>query len=562
MNLSFLLILSLTAIPQNTESKKKRAVFTLPLWWFLELGLPYSPVYSDTVILKFATMTTLSHAIARINAKRLSYLLVLLVALGFVGYYLIQQFGGENRFGRQLLISRGVLLSASALILVWIIKNLPAYFSEGGSARNLAIFRLIFFGFLTLGLPFGYDNLLQHTLNFAELPVSSRVDLPIFQFLVDVIPVNAIAVKLAMVLFACSTVFVFIGFRTKLALIVFSLALLYLFGIPNLYGKINHNHHILWFSVILIFSSCSDVLSVDAWLARRKNSPIQPKSKTVYGFPFRVMWLLMGLIYFFPGFWKVWTSGLDWALTDNVQNHMYWKWHELGDWLPYFRLDRYPLFYKFSGVYTILFELSFITLLFTKRTRALAAVLGLLFHLGTWAFMNIFFVVLVISYVSFINWERIFPDRTNQSEDRKGIAIPKPLKWIGAILIIGNVIFGVAKINSWPFTVYPVFDGLVNAHTKTLSFSYSGELGERLFVDKELLKNHFSSERYRNMEHQIIGAYEQGNLPDRVSLIESILETIDLPHDQKIEVSIEHVSVTPETCGQVESTELIYESGK
>jgi len=531
---------------------------------FLWVGtrIQTGPVCIDLVILKFAGMTVISRAIAQLNARRLSYLLVLLVALWFGSYYLIQQLGGENRFGRQLVLSRGVLLSTSFLILVWVIKNLPSYFSEGGSARNLAIFRIIFFGFLTVGLPFGYSHLLQYTLNFAELPLSSRVDLPVFQFLVDVIPVNAIAVKSVMVLFACSAVFIFIGFRTKLALIVFSIAVLYLFGIPNLYGKINHNHHILWFASILIFSSCSDVLSVDAWLAKRRNSPIQLKSKTVYGIPFRLIWLLMGLIYFFPGFWKVWTSGLDWALTDNVQNQMYWKWHELGDWLPYFRLDRYPLFYKFSGVYTILFELGFITLLFTKRTRALAVILGLLFHFGTWAFMNIFFVVLVISYVSFINWERIFPDRTNQSEDRKGTVIPKPLKWIGAILIIGNVIFGVAKINSWPFTVYPVFDGLVNSHTKTLSFSYTGDSGERVYLDKELLKAHFSSERYRNMEHQIIKAYEQGNLKGRFSLIESILRIADLSKDKTIELSIEYISVIPETHGQVERAELIYESGK
>ena len=50
---------------------------------------------------------------------------------------------------------------------------------------------------------------------------------------------------------------------------------------------------------------------------------------TGYGLPVRVIWLLFGVLYFFPGFWKYWRSGLDWAFTDNMKYPLYWNWQGL-----------------------------------------------------------------------------------------------------------------------------------------------------------------------------------------------------------------------------------------
>src|SRR3989442_9968884 len=89
-----------------------------------------------------------------------------------------------------------------------------------------------------------------------------------------------------------------------------------------------------------------------------------PVSSIAYALPLRFVWLLMGVIYFSAGFWKIWTGGYQWAWSDNPRNIMYNKWMELSGWVPVFRVDHYPMLYKVSGVCTLVFELSFILLIF------------------------------------------------------------------------------------------------------------------------------------------------------------------------------------------------------
>ena len=77
----------------------------------------------------------------------------------------------------------------------------------------------------------------------------------------------------------------------------------------------------------------------------------------------------MGVIYFFPGFWKFFESGFDWAFSDNLPNTMHQKWAELGDWRPLLRIDHYPLVYQIMGVGTLVFEMGFVFLILFRRTR-------------------------------------------------------------------------------------------------------------------------------------------------------------------------------------------------
>ena len=78
------------------------------------------------------------------------------------------------------------------------------------------------------------------------------------------------------------------------------------------------------------FSPCEDRWSVDAWLRKKRGKAIKNRATFAYQIPFIMIWCLMGIIYFFPGFWKLWISGLDWALTDNMRNQMNYKWMQTG----------------------------------------------------------------------------------------------------------------------------------------------------------------------------------------------------------------------------------------
>lgn len=441
--------------------------------------------FSDTLYSKNGLLTAMGLFLV---FALLGYWLAPLVTSSEIERYMAQLYGS-----RLLLIVMLMLFIPTGLI------QLKRFFNAKGSARQLALFRIIFFGFFFVGGIFYLPQLWRISNDFSALPASSLVDLPLMNWYPKVVPFNSTLISISTVLFGVSIIAGFIGYRPKIFILLFVLTGFYLFGIPNFYGKVNHNHHIIWIAAILAFSPCTHALSLDAYLARKKGIILNDISVS-YGQPLRVIWLLIGIIYFFPGFWKMWSCGLDWALTDNVRNHLYMKWFELGDWQPLFHVEQYPFIYKTMGLFTLLFELFFIFLLFNKTTRTIGIVSGILFHLGTLFFMKIFFVVLLISYAAFL------PIREAKTHEEVPIQTSLFKSWtmrIGWVLLIVNSIFGIGRIHSWPFSVYPTFDTLVPTETTqlliTVEYNHSS-----IEVDKEFLRETFQSERYRSLENEII----------------------------------------------------------
>lgn len=207
---------------------------------------------------------------------------------------------------------------------------------------------------------------------------------------------------------ACITAM--LGLFTRASSLVVAFTFFFGWGAMQWYGKVDHHHHILWFILVLSASRCGDALSVDslvrAWRRGRRGEVEPPRAGIRYGLPIRVCILLLGVLYFFPGFWKIWRSGFDWFLSDSPFNQMYLKWFMIGGWLPSIRPDAFPLLVHASALGTILFELSFILLIFGRRTFVLVGALGVTFHTALDVFMQYGFESLRNSYVAFVNWHR------------------------------------------------------------------------------------------------------------------------------------------------------------
>jgi len=95
-------------------------------------------------------------------------------------------------------------------------------------------------------------------------------------------------------------------------------------------------------------------------------------------------------------------------MTDNLIHLMYNKWYELDGWLPFFRIDQYPVLCHIGAGMTIFFEFFFIFFIFFDRWRYLAIFNGLFFHNMNWLFMNIPFLALQKCYIIFFDWHKIF----------------------------------------------------------------------------------------------------------------------------------------------------------
>lgn len=241
-----------------------------------------------------------------------------------------------------------------------------------------------------------------------------------------------------------------IGFFSRSSAALVSILFLLAWGRLQWYGKVDHVHHLVWFALILMLSPSGDALSFDSVRAAIKRardgvtSPPLPGQR--YGTPLALCMLLVGVLYFFPGLWKISRSGLDWVFSDSPKFMMQTEWKLYGDWLPLFRFDQYPALYHSGALFTLLFELTFIFLLLFRRTRWWAPLLGFGFHWMTYFTLNIEFETLRNCYVLFVDWaglfrwigQKLFPSKLTffyppSTAARRAIAVLRRFDFFGRI---------------------------------------------------------------------------------------------------------------------------------
>jgi len=237
-------------------------------------------------------------------------------------------------------------------------------------------------------------------------------------------------------------------------------------GLAPIHGTLPHNQHLVWLLALLAASPSADVLSIDAWRKTRKgHSPISLSSPPTLAHSTAMLtaWLLMAIVFFFPGFWKVRTSGLEWISGDNLRLLMYWKWFQNSK-IPFFRIDHYPRLCQALAAMAVLFEWTLGPLLLFRRTRPLAVAGLLSFHAFTHVFLHIRYPSLWMCYVMFIDWRAVSrfvqekPDPDTSARNAKKSS-PLPILLVGSFLLAGSFAFGALGIQrGWPFACYPTFE--------------------------------------------------------------------------------------------------------
>jgi hypothetical protein len=273
------------------------------------------------------------------------------------------------------------------------------------------------------------------------------------------VPINGTLATTAQIIVAFAALCAIAGVRARLCFGALAVVGFYLFAIAQLAGHVFHDNHLLWFCALLAASPCADVLAVDG---RR---PLAAEGRE-YAVPLLAVRLLLAAIYFFPGLHKLLTSGLDWALSDNLRFQLYWKWAQYGV-VPRLRLDAYPWLLQLGGLFVLAFELSFAPLLLFRRTRTAAAVAGLAFHLLSYLVFGLLFASLWLCYVALVDWRPLLRGVLPGAE--RWAAEPeleppisrrqlRPTIIVGALLLAGAVVQGArGQMRSYPFSCYPTF---------------------------------------------------------------------------------------------------------
>jgi predicted DCC family thiol-disulfide oxidoreductase YuxK len=288
----------------------------------------------------------------------------------------------------------------------FVIATVKAYFTEAGSAYNLAVFRLIFYAtaFALAALP---ENQVLH---FAKLPRSLMFPPWGTETVAGHIPLSPDLARAAFIAVVVSSALAAIGLLTRLASIVFLVAMTYYLTLPQLFGKVDHYHIVLWVAAVLAFSPTADAFSVDSLIrsALRRDGrtlAVGLPRDVAYSRPLRLTWLFIAIGYLGPGLWKYRTAGLEWASASNMRAIMYDKWYEIDGYRPFVPIQKVGLFLTIGALGTMMFETGFVFLIWHRYTRPIAAVMGIFFHSMTILLLQISFYSTQILYVSFVNWE-------------------------------------------------------------------------------------------------------------------------------------------------------------
>ena len=259
---------------------------------------------------------------------------------------------GENPTRARLFFSRVSLavivadLAAAAIMGRDTMRRLVReFFMTPTSPVNLAIFRIVVFGTTLIMLCVDAPA----TRWFSTFP-RQLVAAPYGTgWILPYVPISQPLVGIVSGVLVVFCILGMIGLFSRASSLVSLVLALYVLGITQIFGKVSHDQAVIWFLAILAASPCGDALAIDAIVMSRNRAAqgiIEPPEDSIsYSLPLRFACVLLGVVYFFPGFWKLWNSGFGWALSDNLKYQMYSKWMEFGGWTPFFRLDLHPWLY-------------------------------------------------------------------------------------------------------------------------------------------------------------------------------------------------------------------------
>jgi hypothetical protein len=216
-------------------------------------------------------------------------------------------------------------------------------------------------------------------------------------------PTGMTVLKVAMVV---SLLFGTAGFLTPFSTKASFLLVLFYQGFVRSFGHFNHDEMVgVYCLAVLAFTPCGDEFSVDQRLRKtRKDRPL-----FAYAYPILLMQLLMAWAYFSSALIKLRQTGLGYLGQDNLPtlaiyhslDNLHDTSYRLAFWLP-----QVKQYLPIVVALVLLWEFFFPLAVFAPKLRWWILGVGVVFHLSTLFFMNIFFPHQLALYLLFVNWDR------------------------------------------------------------------------------------------------------------------------------------------------------------
>lgn len=266
--------------------------------------------------------------------------------------------------------------------------------------RGLALSRMLLFWYAWPGFEVRSLGAYAEFGDSAWRPVSffRTFDLPLF---------NAGALQAVSLAFTVASFCALTGIAYRITAPLTALLALYVYGLPQNFGKINHGSSLLVISLFVIaWARAADVWSFDAWFRRwRQKRPASVPHSGEYRWPLQFVLLLVVTMYGAAGVAKLTASGWDWALSDSMRLLLL-RHHfthspptNLGVWIADF-----PLLCQVLALSALVLELAAPLALFGKWLRRIVLPGLALLQLSIWLLMGVFFENMIPVFLCLLPW--------------------------------------------------------------------------------------------------------------------------------------------------------------
>jgi predicted DCC family thiol-disulfide oxidoreductase YuxK len=345
------------------------------------------------------------------------------------------------------------------------------YWFEPATADNLGLARILVFGSMAifyLSTPYLFPVWGWHETFNEWGGVSSVFWRPIWLFQVLHLPQFSVqTIYLIDAAWKISLVFSAIGLFTRFSNATSFVLCVYLFGLPNSFGKTHHlDILLLWAFLIFTISRCGDSWSVDRLIKTARTGSdrgSEPRKLSgEYTWPIRLIWVIMAMIYFEAGVSKLRHSGLGWVTGNSMSIFLQTSQYHVTDAEP---LANWGLWMARHGWSTHLLaamglslELSYPLALFSRRLRYLVMASGMMMQTGIAVLMGPNFYQMILCQLLWLPLDRIlywflglFPAKKKYAVIfdgscglcKKTIAVVKSLDLLGRVEYLDAV-------NRWP----------------------------------------------------------------------------------------------------------------
>lgn len=283
-------------------------------------------------------------------------------------------------------------------------KAFDGFWFRPADPRNLAVCRMLFFGWLFLwylGADFSF---------ITGFPAAFWTPQPLLAVLgLDRVPPESVVLTTRLI-FLSGLLLTCVGLMTRSSILVAAVSGTYLLALTHSFHKTNHSDAALVLAMfVLAFSHCGRAWSLDAWLrskrARDANDRAGLTMHGEYRWPVQMVRLLVAITFFLAGAAKLRFGGMDWMFRDGLSNlllRQHFAWQpplDAGVWLA-----SQLWICRLLSVGTVVLELAAPLALISRGARALI-IPGLLgMQVGILMLMGDNFTQFMALYVFFVPW--------------------------------------------------------------------------------------------------------------------------------------------------------------